>query len=80
MQSVQTSNGEEQPRQVFDLVGSVIHSGKADSGSYKVMALHEPSQEWHDLQDLLVNEIMPQQVTVTESYIMLFKKRELSSH
>ena len=30
-------------RQVFDLVGTVIHTGKADSGSYKVMALHEPS-------------------------------------
>ena len=46
-------------REIFDLVGSVIHTGKAESGTYKVMALHEPSQEWHDLQDLLVNEIMP---------------------
>ena len=30
-------------RQIFDLVGSVIHTGKAESGTYKVMALHEPS-------------------------------------
>ena len=36
-------------RHLFDLVGSVIHTGKAESGTYKVMALHEPSQEWHDL-------------------------------
>ena len=47
------------PRQVFDLVGTVIHTGKAEGGSYRVMALHEPAQEWHDIQDLLVNEIMP---------------------
>eukprot|EP00353_Schmidingerella_taraikaensis_P012008 CAMPEP_0185590306 /NCGR_PEP_ID=MMETSP0434-20130131/60357_1 /TAXON_ID=626734 ORGANISM="Favella taraikaensis, Strain Fe Narragansett Bay" /NCGR_SAMPLE_ID=MMETSP0434 /ASSEMBLY_ACC=CAM_ASM_000379 /LENGTH=48 /DNA_ID= /DNA_START= /DNA_END= /DNA_ORIENTATION= len=45
---------------VYDLVGTVIHMGKAESGAYKVMAVHEPSQEWHDIQDLLVNEIMPQ--------------------
>lgn len=31
------------PREVFDLIGTVIHSGKAEGGSYKVMALHEPS-------------------------------------
>ena len=53
------AQGQVAPREIFDLVGSVIHTGKAESGTYKVMALHEPSQEWHDLQDLLVNEIMP---------------------
>ena len=46
-------------RHVYDLVGTAIHMGKAESGVYKVMAVHEPSQEWHDIQDLLVNEIMP---------------------
>ena len=46
-------------REIFDLVASVVHTGKAEGGTYKVMALHEPSQEWHDIQDLLVNEIMP---------------------
>ena len=67
--------GVEKPAMMYDLVGSVIHTGKADSGTYKVQAIHEPSQEWHDIQDLLVDEIMPQQVTVSESYILLFKKR-----
>ena len=57
--STDTEQAQATPREIFDLVGSVIHTGKAESGTYKVMALHEPSQEWHDLQDLLVNEIMP---------------------
>jgi len=51
---------ETKPRQLFDLIGTVIHTGKADSGTYKVMAVHEPSQEWHDIQDLLVSDIMTQ--------------------
>ena len=67
--------GVDKPQMIYDLVGSVIHTGKADSGTYKVQAIHEPSQEWHDIQDLLVDQIMPQQVTVSESYILLFKKR-----
>ena len=57
--STDAAQAQAMPREIFDLVGSVIHTGKAESGTYKVMALHEPSQEWHDLQDLLVNEIMP---------------------
>ena len=52
---VSTEGGAEKPSMMYDLVGSVIHSGKADSGTYKVQAIHEPSQEWHDIQDLLVN-------------------------
>ena len=29
--------------QVYDLIGTTIHMGKAESGAYKVMAVHEPS-------------------------------------
>ena len=61
---------------LYDLVGTLVHTGKAESGFYKVMAVHEASGQWHDIQDLLVNEIMPQQVTVSESYILLFKRRQ----
>jgi len=27
----------------YDLIANVIHSGKADSGSYRVQAIHVPS-------------------------------------
>ena len=72
---IPTKEGFEKPNMIYDLVGNIIHNGKADSGTYKVQAIHGPSQEWHDIQDLLVHDIMPQQVTVSESYILLFKRR-----
>jgi U4/U6.U5 tri-snRNP-associated protein 2 len=58
----------------YDLIANVIHSGKADEGSYRVQALHAASGEWFDIQDLIVTPILPQQVVISESYILLYKK------
>lgn len=58
----------------YDLISNVMHTGKADSGNYRVQALHAPSQEWFDIQDLIVTPIIAQQVAVSESYILLYKK------
>ena len=33
----------------YDLIANVVHSGKADSGNYRVQALHVPSGEWFDI-------------------------------
>ena len=52
---VVSEEGREKESMMYDLVGSIIHNGKADSGTYRVQASHAPSQEWHDIQDLLVN-------------------------
>ena len=46
---VSLEEGREKKEMMYDLVGSVIHNGKADSGTYRVQAIHGPSQEWHDI-------------------------------
>jgi len=58
----------------YDLIGNVVHSGKADSGSYRVQVIHHTTNEWFDIQDLIVTPIIAQQVVVSESYILLYKK------
>ena len=55
---------------VYDLVGNVIHDGKAGTGTYRVQAIN--GTDWFELQDLRVEKIMPQQVTVSESYLLMF--------
>jgi len=56
----------------YDLLANVVHTGKADSGSYCTQVLH--GGEWFEVQDLLVSPIISQQVTVSETYIMLYAK------
>lgn len=58
----------------YDLIGNVIHMGTAQTGSYKVQKMHQVSKEWFEIQDLLVDKILPEQVSVSESYLLLYKK------
>ena len=58
----------------YDLLANIIHDGKVDSGTYRVQVRHKATDEWFDIQDLHVNKIMPQQVTVSESYILIFER------
>ena len=44
----------------YDLVANIIHDGKPESGTYRVQVRHKPIDEWLDIQDLYVNNIMPQ--------------------
>jgi U4/U6.U5 tri-snRNP-associated protein 2 len=59
----------------YDLLANIIHEGKPEGGTYRVQVRHKPTEEWFDIQDLHVNSIMPQQVTVTESYILVFERQ-----
>ena len=40
---VAAEDGADKSSMVYDLVGSVIHNGKADSGTYRVQTMHNPS-------------------------------------
>jgi len=34
---------------------------------------HQASGEWFEIQDLLVDKILPEQVSVAEAYMLLYK-------
>lgn len=57
----------------YDLIANVVHEGKPDSGTYRAQVRH--GEEWYDIQDLHVNKILPQQVTVSECYLLLFERQ-----
>lgn len=56
----------------YDLLANVVHEGKPDSGTYRAQVRH--GEEWYDIQDLHVNKLLPQQVTVSECYLLLFER------
>jgi len=67
------------PETKYDLVCNIVHEGKPDSGSYKVQCLHASTQQWYEMQDLVVKPILPQMVAVTESYIQIYQRQDVQA-
>jgi len=70
----------------YDLISNVIHDGKpqqsgnnkadlstVDGGHYRVQLIHTGTGKWFELEDLHVKEILPQTITLAESYIQIWR-------
>ncbi|VDK71998.1 unnamed protein product [Anisakis simplex] len=55
----------------YDLVSNIVHDGPPESGAYRIQLIHNGSQKWYELEDLHVKEILPQMITLAESYIQV---------
>ena len=74
----------------YDLVANIIHESPADvgregkvdplqDGSYKCHVQNRGTQQWYEIQDLHVQEIMPQQIGISESYLLIFERKKATS-
>uniref|UniRef100_A0A183IDZ8 ubiquitinyl hydrolase 1 n=1 Tax=Soboliphyme baturini TaxID=241478 RepID=A0A183IDZ8_9BILA len=63
------------PYTTYDLIANVVHDGKPTpgEGSYRIQVLHKGTGKWFELEDLHVKEILPQMITLTESYIQFWE-------
>lgn len=72
----------------YDLVANITHQNPADvgreekvdplqEGSYKCHVQHRATGQWYEIQDLHVQEIMPQQIGISESYVLIFRRSGL---
>lgn len=60
----------------YDLIANVAHDGTPENGSYRAHAFHAPENAWYEIQDLLVQEVLPQQVTLAETFIQIYERRQ----
>eukprot|EP00051_Salpingoeca_urceolata_P034191 m.23929 g.23929 ORF g.23929 m.23929 type:complete len:717 (-) comp7336_c0_seq1:152-2302(-) len=68
----------------YDLIANVVHDGlqvqdgqtAAGKGTYRSHVLNTGSQQWYELQDLHVTEILPQMITLSESYIQIWERQD----
>eukprot|EP00934_Nitzschia_sp_Nitz4_P007056 Nitzschia sp. Nitz4//scaffold112_size70979//23577//25346//NITZ4_005897-RA/size70979-augustus-gene-0.91-mRNA-1//-1//CDS//3329533250//7046//frame0 len=61
-----------------DLPADVGREGKHDplqDGSYKCHVQHKAGKQWYEMQDLHVQETMPQLIGVSESYLLIFERK-----
>ncbi|GIL71725.1 hypothetical protein Vretimale_840 [Volvox reticuliferus] len=59
----------------YDLVANLVHDGKADSGTYRVHIHRKVEDIWYEVQDLAVQDILPQMVALSEAYFQVFELR-----
>jgi len=70
----------------YDLVANITHDSPADvgregkhdplqEGSYKCFVHHNATNQWYEIQDLHVQETMPQLIGVSESYLLIFERK-----
>lgn len=70
----------------YDLVANITHESPVDvgregkhdplqEGSYKCHVQHLVANQWYEMQDLHVQEIMPQQIGLSESYVLIFERK-----
>lgn len=70
----------------YDLVANVTHHipaevGKEErrdplqEGTYRCHVRHGVSNKWYEIQDLHVEETMPQLIGISESYVMIFERK-----
>jgi len=72
----------------YDLLANICHSNSAQiqkdstqakmnplaSGNYRVHVRSKANEQWYEIQDLHVREKMPQEISISESYILLYEK------
>lgn len=66
------------PNTTYDLIANIVHDGspEAGKGTYRVCLLHKGSGKWYELQDLQVVDILPQMITLSESYVQIYELRK----
>jgi len=57
----------------YHLMCSTQHDGNPDSGSYRVFVHFKANDQWYEVQDLHVNGVHPQLISVSESYLQFYE-------
>ena len=60
----------------YDLLANVTHEGEPRSGAYRAMVFHKADGNWYEMRDLAVDEIVPQQVALAETYLQIYERRD----
>lgn len=61
----------------YDLVANIVHEGLpgAGKGTYEAHVIHKGVNQWFKTQDLHVDEILPQMITLSTSYVQVWERQ-----
>jgi len=58
----------------YNLLMNSYHEGAADGGVFKVHCLNKSNDTWYDVEDLHVQETLPQLVALSPSYLQIYER------
>lgn len=57
----------------YNLVANLCHEGTFAQGTYKVHLQCKGTEQWNEIQDLMVRETLPQLISLSEAYIQVYE-------
>jgi U4/U6.U5 tri-snRNP-associated protein 2 len=58
----------------YNLVATVRHEGPPTAGFYSSYVCHKASDKWFEVQDLIVQEVLPQLIVLSEAYLQIYER------
>lgn len=62
----------------YNLITNLCHEGEPEKGTYRVHVLNKAKLVWYEIQDLMVKEILPQLITLSEIYIQIWEREDVA--
>ena len=64
----------------YNLIANICHQGKPENlkGNYRAHVWNRATKTWYDMQDLHVEETLPELVTVSEAYIQIWERQDVT--
>ena len=69
--------GNPQPSK-YDLIANVVHDGLPDTGTFRVHMHRKVEDQWYEVENLRVVDILPQVVALSETYMQLYEQQSHS--
>ncbi|KAL9658502.1 hypothetical protein ABK040_006042 [Willaertia magna] len=65
-----------QPNNYYHLVANIFNEGDpvTKSNNYKVHVFNEAKEKWLEIQDLYVKEVLPEEVSISQSFLLVYAK------
>lgn len=63
-------------RSKYDLIANVVHDGQADQGSFRVHMHRKVEDQWYEVENLRVVDILPQVVALSETYMQVYELKQ----
>ena len=51
----------------------MVHTGKHESGTYKVQVLNKHKSTWHEIEDLHITDVLSQAISISEAYLQIYE-------
>lgn len=61
----------------YDLIANVVHDGLPDTGSYRVHMHRKVEDQWYEVENLRVVDILPQVVALSETYMQVYEQQNV---